>query len=351
LFFAGVLPQAIANGVRAQVVYMTNHYDNKVRETERLDGLYAVGVRNLPIVPDFPDQYSESLAEAERGYERAGFTKEDFIIYCVENIRRFRPQVVVGHDIDGEYGHGGHMLASVSLMEAVELAGDENFHPESAEIYGVWDPPKTYIHLWQDRPVRLDIDSPLDYFDGKTAFEVSQYGFSFHKSQRQTWLGEWLNGSEDSPITLSTQIKRYAPGKFGLYRTTVGGDPEGAADFYANVILTKDIPAEKPEVEEVMITLGQYIEALPPASTETDDKDGEDAENGSHEIIENDSDIYEPDSEIPLALDMADTVPAARPAAGPLPPAFFIVAGVAGGGFVLLFINSLIKLIKRKKHA
>jgi len=242
LFFAGILPFCVASGIKAQVVYMTNHNDDPTRDAERLDGLWAVGITNYPVVSQFPDLYSESLSEALNVYGQSGFKEEDFVAFCVSNIRRFKPQVVVGHDIGGEYGHGTHSLSASALMKAVGLSNNSSYHAESYAMYGAWDVPKTYLHLWGQREITISIDQPLARFDGKTAFQVSQHGFSFHKSQHWMYFYRWLNGTSGAPITTSTQIRNYPPGKFGLYRTLVGDDSETAHDFFENVRLVKDDP-------------------------------------------------------------------------------------------------------------
>ena len=245
LFFAGILPYCAANDIKAQVVYMTNHNDYPVRNTELLEGLWAVGVRNYPVISAFPDLFSESLEEALRVYKNRGFTEEDFIAFCVSNIRRFKPHVAVGHDVNGEYGHGTHMLSAAALIKAVVLAGDINYHSESFEKYGVWDTPKTYINHWNERQIVISsINEPLPFFDGKTAFQVSQYGFSYHKSQHWTWFYRWIYGTADAPVTSSTQIRNYQPGRYGLFRTLVGDDSQGAADFFENTLLIKNIIEE-----------------------------------------------------------------------------------------------------------
>ena len=258
LFFAGILPYCAANGITAQVVYMTNHNDNPIRNTELLNGLWAVGIRNYPVISIFPDLFSESLEDALRVYKNRGFSEDDFTAFCVSNVRRFKPQVAVGHDINGEYGHGTHRLSAAALMKAVVFAGDSNYHSESFAEYGVWDTPKTYLHLWNDRPIVLSINEPLSFFDGKTAFQVSQYGFSYHKSQHWTWFYRWLNGTAQAPITSSTQIRSYSPGKFGLYRTLVGDDSQDVVDFFENVTLIKDIIKETPSASQLQ---GEAAEA------------------------------------------------------------------------------------------
>ena len=261
LFFAGILPYCAANGIAAQVVYMTNHNDNPVRNTELLNGLWAVGIRNKPVISNFPDLFSESLAEALRVYKSRGISQDDFTAFCVENIRRFKPQTAVGHDINGEYGHGTHMMSAAALMKAVVLAGDESFHNESYIKYGVWDTPKTYINQWNERRIVLSINEPLPFFDGKTAFQVSQYGFTYHKSQHWTWFNGWLNGTAQSPIRSSKQIRRYQPGNYGLYRTLVGDDSEDAVDFFENITILKDI-IEEPESKAEASDIAGYFDDL-----------------------------------------------------------------------------------------
>ncbi|MCL2120815.1 MAG: PIG-L family deacetylase [Clostridiales bacterium] len=261
LFFAGLLPYCVANGIRAQVAYMTHHDDNPVRNGERLDGLWAVGVHNEPVIAPFPDLYAESLAEAKRLYTRQGYTEEDIVGYCVEQIRRFKPQVVVGHDVKGEYGHGVHSLSADSLMQAVALAGDPAFYTTSYEAYGIWDTPKTYLNQWGEKGSVLPIDEPLAYFDGKTAFQVSQDGYACHQSQQWTSFTKWLMGTAAEPVTSSAQIKTNRPGLFGLYRSLVGEDPAeaeaeveveveteaetktGVAPVFAHITLIKDVLA------------------------------------------------------------------------------------------------------------
>lgn len=156
------------------------------------------------------------------------------LAFVVEQLRRFKPLVAVGHDINGEYGHGMHMVYTDRLIAALEVSGDESVFPELAEKYGVWDVPKTYLHLYEENAIALDYDHPLATFDGMTAFEVSQkLGYPCHESQQYTWFTGWINGKSEQ-ITKATQISKYNPCKFGLYRSTVGEDVE-KNDFLENL--------------------------------------------------------------------------------------------------------------------
>ena len=255
LFFAGLLPYyAKERGLAVQVVYLTDHRNLTMARThEMLNGLWAVGVQAYPVFGDFDDFRIDSLKGTYDYYERLGTSKEDLQNFVVEQIRRFKPQVAVGHDADGEYGHGMHMVYSELLQNAVELTADESYHPESAQKYGVYKMQKVYLHLYEDNPIVMDYDQPLESFDGMTAFEVTQkYGYPCHESQQYTWFTDWLNGSRNQ-ITKATQIKTHSPCKFGLYYTGVGEDVQ-KNDFFENMISYEEqarIEAEQLEAERL----------------------------------------------------------------------------------------------------
>lgn len=262
LFFAGLLPlYAGEKGVQVQVVYGVQHFEangvaNHQRPHELLDGLWTVGVRNYPIMPDFPDLYAESknretaLSQGLKVYESAGVAYEDFLEYITECLRRFKPLVVVTHDLNGEYGHGGHVIYAQVMTEAIHIAADETQFPESFDRYGIWETQKLYLHLYGENPLVMDYDIPLESFGGKTAFEVTQDGFACHKSQHWTWFYKWIYGTADKPIKKATDIRSYSPCHFGLYYTQVGLDTEGG-DFLENIVTYEErrIIAEK-EAEE-----------------------------------------------------------------------------------------------------
>lgn len=245
LFFAGILPYyGVERELSVQVVYIVQHFEaygaaDHKRPHEQLDGLWTVGVRNYPIIPRFPDLYSESkdreaaLSWALSAYSSVGETYEDFVSYLTECIRRCKPLVAVTHDRNGEYGHGTHVLCSQALTDAVEAASDPEKYPESAAL-GTWDVEKTYIHLYEENPVVLDLDTPSDRLGGKTPFQVTQDGFACHKSQHWTWFYRWINGTADAPITRAADIQTYSPCRYGLYRSTVGPD-EAGGDLFEHV--------------------------------------------------------------------------------------------------------------------
>ena len=237
LFFAGLFPYyAKEKGYAVQVAYMTNHRPATYKRAhEVINGLWATGVTAYPVFGTFDDFRIDSKADTYREYQNRGVTKTELQEYVVTQLRRFKPQVAVGHDVNGEYGHGMHMVYTDCLIKALDISTDETAFPALAEQYGLWEVPKTYLHLYEQNPIVLDYDQPLAAFEGMSAFEVSQkLGYPCHKSQQYTWFTDWINGS-DGQITKATQIRTYNPCHFGLYRSTVGIDQQ-KNDVLENIV-------------------------------------------------------------------------------------------------------------------
>lgn len=249
LFFAGVLPYYAGElGYRVQVVYLTNHRnlskDANLRCHEALDGLWSVGVRAYPVFGQFGDYFTRNLKDGYSIFHIMGVTDEELLSYVVEQIRRFRPQVAVGHDLNGEYRHGEHMVYADLLTKAVEITADPEQFPESAERWGVWDVPKLYLHLYEENPIVMDWDRPLSNFGGMTAFQVTkELGFPCHASQ-QLDFAWYMSGAE-----LATQVQKYSPCNYGLYRTTVGEDVE-KNDFFEHLTSYAQQEAQAAREEE-----------------------------------------------------------------------------------------------------
>ena len=218
LFFGGAVTLYCALGYRTQVVYMCNYWNGeKTREHEKLDGLWTMGVRNYPVNMDFDDHYAESLENAKTIYNYEKLTAA-----VADNIRRFKPQVIVSHDINGEYGHGGHIILCAALREAVEKTADAAAWKESADKYGTWDVPKTYLHLYGENKLRLDLRQSMDVLNGLTPLEVEKNAYLKHESQQWTWF-------------YVDDEYQYSCADFGLYRTTVGND-SGKNDMMENIV-------------------------------------------------------------------------------------------------------------------
>lgn len=255
LFFAGLIPSMIASGKNIQVVYLTNHNDNPKRLDEQLNGLWAVGLRNYPVLGIFPDAYSESLKGATNNLAYAGFSLDEVINYQIDIIKRFKPLVVVNHDEAGEYSHGQHILNTYALKEALNLLEDE------------YKPEKVYLHLYEENPIIMNYDIPLDHYNGMTAYEVSKLGYAEHDSQQYTWFTDWLKG-KNNEYTKATDIKTYSPTKFGLYYSKNGNYETLDNDLFYDVeIISNEEPIENEQIKEPV-----KEEIKEPINNETDYK-------------------------------------------------------------------------------
>ena len=224
LYFGPIMPIYVDKGYKLQVAYLNNHWGEPYRPHELLNGLWTAGITAYPIIPQFGDMYSSSLEHAKTIYDRRRIEE-----YQVELIRRFKPEVVIAHDINGEYGHGTHMLNTDCLIRALSMAADKTAFPESAREYGTFSVSKTYIHLYPENSIVLDVDTPLKSFGGKTAYETAQEAFARHKSQQQ-WFSVEKSGPYDCRL-------------FGLYSSRVGPDSQ-SADMFENITTFSD---DKPE--------------------------------------------------------------------------------------------------------
>jgi LmbE family N-acetylglucosaminyl deacetylase len=219
LVFAGLLPcYAGELDYRIQVAYIVNHWDEAPRTHEMLDGLWSVGIRNYPVIGEFDNFYTESLQEASDFY---GYDK--IVDFHVELLRRFKPQVVVGHDINGEHRDGAHMLNALALQTAVENAADSTYHTASFEQYGLWDTPKLYLHLYWENFIMMNWDIPLSRFNGATAIDMAVIGYDFYQSQHHNAFSV-------------PQIGPFGH-LFGLARSLVGEDVVGG-DLFENIIFS-----------------------------------------------------------------------------------------------------------------
>lgn len=218
LWFGGTMPlYAGEKGMAVQVAYMTNHWGEPYRPHELLDGLWTVGIKNYPVISDFPDLYA-SKASLESAIQVYG--EDTVTAWQVQLLRRFTPEVVVAHDINGEYGHGAHQLNARTLLAALDLAADPARYPDIP--YGPWQVQKAYLHLWPENTITMEWSQmPLAAFDGRTALEMAQAGFACHASQT-AYFSVKESGSNDCR-------------QFGLAYTTVGQDVQ-KNDFFENVV-------------------------------------------------------------------------------------------------------------------
>lgn len=219
LFFGALIAYyAIEQQLTVQTAFMVDHTWQPHRGHERLNGLWAMGVRHYPILGSAPDTATFDFTEAMSLYGPS-----DILGWQTGLIRRFRPLVVVGHDLDGEYGNAGHKVNAHYLTQAIHTAADPEAYPQSSKLWGAWQVPKLYLHLYRENEWYLDVNTPMAQDSlGRTPFEAAQDGFAAHVSQQQWGF-----------VQQNDHNRAYDCRRFGLYFSLVGEDT--TADIMENI--------------------------------------------------------------------------------------------------------------------
>ena len=227
IFLGGAIPTyAAEKGRRVVVAYLS--YSNPARRSEALNGLWTLGLRHYPEFGGFRDKWSNKAADA---YRLLG--KDKVLSWVTEMIRKHQPEVVVTHDLNGEYGHGQHKMMGDAAVRAYSLAADPGEYPASADRYGVWQVKKLYVHLYGDESnqTRFDWNVPLESMGGKTGLELAAEAYAQHVTQTTASVkirGKWER------LSVEVTGSAFSNTTFGLYATEVGPD-ETHQDFLEHI--------------------------------------------------------------------------------------------------------------------
>lgn len=279
LFTGGAIPYYGAElGKNVQVAYLSS--SNTTRRSEALNGLWAMGVRTYPEFGPFADRYAKT-GKTKDSYKEAG-GKQKVLDWVNELYRKYKPDVVITHAENGEYGHPQHKMVADAAKECFTLAADAMQSPESYQTYDTWQVKKLYLHLYgneADQTV-LDWEQPLSAFGGKTGAEIAAEAFALHVSQKGMGAGK---GDRFEAFTVETTgAQRYPYDHYGLQNTTVGPD-EAKNDLFEHIdgaaAAVKPAPEEVPDGET----------GTPETVSENADEDAEDEEiTETAETIEDD---------------------------------------------------------------
>lgn len=249
IFMGGTIPYyATALKKPTVVVYMANC--TRYRRMEALNSLWKMGVRDYPEFINLQDSRVDSLKKAVALWGG----KEAILSVLVERIRRFKPEVIVTHDLNGEYGHNQHKVTARAMSYAIEAAADPTRFPESFELYGAWQVKKLYLHLYGKNQIMMDWETKLDSLAGYSPLKVAQIGMKEQASQLKYYSVK--------------SHGKYDNAKFGLYMTTVGEDV-AKNDFLENIDpnASANYLAEHPEAAD-LVEKGRRIARGEPAEPE-----------------------------------------------------------------------------------
>ena len=180
--------------------------------------------RNVKRLTEAGEYIAKAFEDAGYGVTNQTYTVEGNVYFNViaglPDSDDGKPLVVVGHDLNGEYGHGVHSLNAHALIAAVDAAADSDYHKASYEQYGVWDTPKLYLHLYRENAITMNWDIPLERFEGATAYDMAVAGYACHISQHRWAFAVPKTGPSGH--------------RFGLVRSLVGEDVIGG-DMFENI--------------------------------------------------------------------------------------------------------------------
>lgn len=276
------------------------------REQELRAADWVYGFRNEPLFPrfrDFPtatvEQTFDIWADGVINGDDADEGRLAAAMYVAEQIRRYQPEIIMGHDFEGEYGHVNHQASAIATADAWDLA----INP-TIDIAGLpaWQPKKLYLHqsqanglgspgetfvswLFHDYLEEISIDTNGDLLADSSPRQVADLGLEEHMSQGQPDVSTVYRTGEN--------FDGHHSEWWGLYRSTVGPDTavptfmiagyeyEGWArgDFFENVfnppIFTGDVnqdgvvsgdgtgPAESDDITALILGWGTMGHATP----------------------------------------------------------------------------------------
>jgi len=244
IFFGGALPYYTQVRRLALVHISMTSGDYvlapQVREGELRCADWTYGLRFEPLFPRFRDYPTQTLNQTWDIWADGVLDGDDVAAgryaaasYVAQQIRRYRPEVILTHDLDGEYGHANHKATAWATADAANLAADAT---ESLGGLEPWQAKKLYTHLYNrtsTQPMlnRLyhDWSTPCPELAGSTPLQVADAGLACHASQGGAQLpSQWAG-------------RRFAE-QWGLYASSVGADtlgPDGVAhgDFFEHVPL------------------------------------------------------------------------------------------------------------------
>lgn len=227
LFFGGAIPYyAGEKQMDVLVVYMTCNMME--RRSELLNGLWACGVKTYPVIGDFWDKYSTKVDTIYGAWGKTASQK-----FIVNLLRQYKPDVVITHDVGGEYGHGAHKTCADLMQKCIPLAANDQKFTDSYNAWGAWEVKKLYLHLYQENAIEMDWDQPLSAFGGKTGYQLAVEAYNWHFSQHDQGQKNKQTG-EFEYFTVEPRDSDYSCYRFGLAYTTVGEDVE-KNDFFENI--------------------------------------------------------------------------------------------------------------------
>ncbi len=270
IFFGGSLPYyAGLLQVPTMLLSMTGGNNPAVRDDELRCSAWTDSVRYEPVFAPFPDVppstnnpytntidmvwdiWADGKLQGDGSDVEAG--KAWAANYIAEQIRRYRPEVIITHDLNGEYGHDVHKATARAVTNAFFVAADPNATATNLVGLPPWQAKKLYLHLYPTNQLFHKYwEMPFAQLTNQTARQVANLGLQCDVSQ-----GFKTVGSVYDP---NGYYFPWPSEWWGLYASTVGPDtvlssnavvmgyavPSGAAAENFLEHLTTDVSSSPP---------------------------------------------------------------------------------------------------------
>ncbi len=162
--FGAVLPiYTKEKGISTAVLYVSD-YGKRARAYEALAGLSEAGYTEYPIFAGYQSDNYDSYDVTQGDFDRRAFVE-----YLKAEIQVLKPKVIVTHGASDV--SGAHHLVS----ECVQIAVKECPSVQKLYFFGQTEGASATI---------VDLNTPLNFYAGKTAAEVAQSAYEKHVSRR-----------------------------------------------------------------------------------------------------------------------------------------------------------------------
>lgn len=202
--------------------------DFETRENELRNAAWVYGMRNEPIFARMPDLFPATRDSTwdiwpdgvVQGTSASVQEGRDFAAeYMATQIRMFRPEVILSHDLGGEYGHGAHQATAWSATDAFTLAADPNvvLYDDQGQELEPWQASKLYLHLYdQNQLFHSAWEIAYDELGGLTPRQVADLGLDEHVTQGSPDVSSFYRAGEN--------FDGFDSERWGLYASSVGLD-------------------------------------------------------------------------------------------------------------------------------
>ena len=237
IFFGGALPYySTVLNLPTMLLCMADG-GNTVRQDELRCAAWTYGLRYEPLFGHFANINSSTVTNnpytntidmtwdywAGVGFRGDGSDvaagKARAINFVAEQIRRYRPDVIITHDLNGEYGHDNHKATAYAVTQAFFVAADPNATATNLVGLPPWQAQKLYVHLYPtNRFFHKFLETPCAALTNQTPHQVVNLGLTCHVSQGPIY---WIAASVYLPAGYYTP---WPSEWWGLYASMVGPD-------------------------------------------------------------------------------------------------------------------------------